>query len=156
MNEDLPNVEPEEKELQKMLTKWKKRGFEMNDNSEMILLEDKTAASQYNIDGEEFHSDYIRYCQLKAIIESGHAYHFVGKAGLFCPMKPGSGGGLLVRENNGKFSFAGGAKGYRWMEAEMVKAFGKQDDIDISYYDMLADKAVAAIDEYGDFETFAE
>ena len=156
MNEDLPDVTAEEKELQKMLTKWKKRGFEMSDNSEMILLEDKTAAAQYNIDSEEFHRDYIRYCQIKAIIESGHAYHFVGKAGLFCPMKPGAGGGLLVRENGGKFSYAGGAKGYRWMESEMVKALGKQNEIDISYYDMLADKAVAAIEEYGNFDTFSE
>lgn len=155
MNEDLPNVEAEEKELQKMLTKWKKRGFEMTDNNEMILLEDKGSEKQYNVDGEEFHRDYIRSCQLRAIIESGHAYHFVGKAGLFCPMKPGSGGGLLVRENGGKFSYAGGAKGYRWMEAEMVKALGKQADIDISYYAMLTDKAVAAINEYGDFEMFA-
>ena len=154
MNEDLPDVAAEEKELQKMQSKWKKRGFEMSDNSEMVLLEDKGAALQYNIDGEEFHRDYIRYCELRAIIQSGHAYHFVGKAGLFCPMKPGTGGGLLVRENNGKFSFAGGAKGYRWMEAEMVKSLGKEDDIDISYYAMLTDKAIAAINEYGDFEEF--
>ena len=121
-----------------------------------MLVEDKTAADRYNINDEEFHRDYIRKGQLEAIIESGHAYHFVGKAGSFCPMKPGAGEGLLVRENGGKFSYAGGAKGYRWMEAEMVKSLGKQDDIDISYYAMLTDKAVAAINEYGDFEMFAE
>lgn len=155
MNEDLPDVAAEEKELQKIQTKWKKRGFEMSDNSEMILLEDKTAASQYNIDGEEFHKDYIRVCELRATISGGHAYHFVGKAGLFCPMKPGAGGGLLVRENNGKYSYAGGTKGFRWMESEMVKALGKEDEIDISYYAMLTDKAIAAINEYGDFEEFS-
>lgn len=154
MNEDLPDVSEEEKELQKMQTKWKKRSFEMIDNNEMILLEDTAAAARYNIDRDEFHRDYIRYCELRSIIDSGHEYHFVGKAGSFCPMKPGSGGGLLVRDNNGKFSYAGGAKGYRWMEAEMVKVLGKENDIDISYYDTLADKARAAIEEYGDFYNF--
>lgn len=156
MNEDLPDTTAEEKELQKIQSRWKKRGFEMSDNNEMILLEDKNAASRYNINGDEYHQDYIRVCQLRAIIESGHDYHFVGKAGSFCPMKPGAGGGILVRENNGKFASAGGASGYRWMEAEMVKAFHKEDDVDISYYAMLTDKAVAAINEYGDFEMFAE
>ena len=154
MNEDLPDVSKEEKEEQKILSKWKKRGFEMSENSEMMLLEDKTAAPRYNIDGEEFHRDYIRWCELRAAICGGHAYHFVGKAGLFCPMKPGTGGGLLVRENNGKYSYAGGSKGYRWMESEMVKNLGKENDIDISYYRMLCDKAEAAIEEYGDFYTF--
>lgn len=156
MNEDLPDVTAEEKELQKLITRWKKRGFELIDNNEMMLIEDKAAAVRYNVNAEEFHRDYIRKGQLEGIIKSGHDYHFVGKAGSFCPMKPGTGGGLLVRENGGKFSFAGGAKGYRWMEAEMVKAFHKEDDIDISYYAMLTDKAVAAISEYGDFEMFAE
>lgn len=155
MNEDLPDVSEEEKELAKIQSKWKKRGFEMNDSNEMILLEDKTASTQYNIDGEEFHGDYIHWCELRSIITSGHAYHFVGKAGSFCPMKPGTGGGLLVRENNGSYAFAAGAKGYRWMEAEMVKSMGKEDDIDISYFDDLADKAKAAIEEYGDFYTFS-
>ena len=42
------------------------------------------------------------------------------------------------------------------MEAEMVKALGKEDDIDTQYYSVLIDKAVALINEYGDFDIFAE
>lgn len=157
MNEDLPDVTKDEKELSRILTKWKKRGFELNDNNETMLIEsEKLISSQYGVNPEEYHKDYIRKEELEAIISSGHQYHFVGKAGLFCPMKPGAGGGELVRENNGKFSYAAGAKDYRWMEAEMVEFYHKEKDIDMGYYADLVDKAIASINEYGDFEMFAE
>lgn len=90
-----------------------------------------------------------------------HAYRFVGKVGLFCPIKPGCGGGELLRidknvdENgNPKFFYATGTKGYRWLESEMVKELGKEGDIDLSYYDKLVDAAVESISKYGDFEWF--
>lgn len=83
-----------------------------------------------------------------------HDYHFVGKAGLFCPIKPGAGGGLLMREKEGKYYAATGTKGYRWLEAEMVKQLNKEDDIDLTYHRTLVDKAVATISKYGDFEWF--
>lgn len=57
--------------------------------------------------------------------EDEHDYRFVGKVGLFCPMIKGAGGGVLLREKDGKYYAATGSKGYRWMEAEMVKATGK-------------------------------
>lgn len=88
-------------------------------------------------------------------ISQGHNYVFVGKAGLFCPMMPGAGGGLLMREKDGKYSSATGAKGYRWMESEVVRAVGKEDYIDRRYYAALVDEAIATISEYGDFEAFA-
>lgn len=80
-----------------------------------------------------------------------HQYKFVGKVGSFLPIKPGKGGGLLVRDQNGKMYSAEGAKGYRWLETEVVKNLGMEDDIDISYYAVMADKAVAHIEEFGDF-----
>lgn len=91
--------------------------------------------------------------------EGEHNYRFIGKVGLFCPVKTGCGGGELLREGkdkdgNTKYSSATGAKGYRWLEAEMVKELGKEADIDRSYYDKLVDDAVTAISEYGDFEWF--
>ena len=84
-----------------------------------------------------------------------HDYHFVGKAGRFCPILPGKGGGLLMREKDGKYSFATGTKGYRWLESEMVKELGREKDIDKSYYNAMVDEAKAAIDKYCDFEWFA-
>jgi hypothetical protein len=91
------------------------------------------------------------------MIADGHDYRFVGKVGSFCPMKEGTGGGVLYREGedkagNKKYFAATGSKGYRWMESEMVETLGKENDIDRSYYDGLVNDAVAAISQYGDFE----
>ena len=87
-------------------------------------------------------------------MEGEHVYHFVGKAGSFCPIKEGCGGGLLLRESNGKYNSATGAKGYRWMESEMVKTLGKENEIDRRYYATMVDDAAASISEYGDLEWF--
>lgn len=91
--------------------------------------------------------------------EGDHDYRFVGKVGLFCPIKPGYGGGELVREGtdkdgNVKYSSATGAKDYRWLESEAVQLLKKEKAIDRSYYDSLVDGAVETISKYGDFERF--
>ncbi len=91
--------------------------------------------------------------------EGEHNYHFVGKVGNFCPIKPGCDGGELLREakdkeGNIKYDSATGASGYRWLEAEMVKELGKDNDIDRSYYNQMVNDAIDAIREYGDFEWF--
>lgn len=96
---------------------------------------------------------------LDEMIAEGHCYIFVGKVGRFCPIKPGCGGGELLREGtdaygNLKYSSATGAKGYRWLESEMVRELGKQDDVDKNYYRGLVDAAIAEISKYGDFERF--
>lgn len=96
--------------------------------------------------------------------EGEHDYHFVGKVGNFCPIKPGCGGGVLVREAKAKDgsikydSVTGTLKPdktpYRWLEAEAVKTLGKEADIDKTYHRVLVDKAVDFIAEHGDFERF--
>ena len=98
--------------------------------------------------------------ELKDLIAKTHNYIFIGRIGRFCPIKPGCGGGLLVRENvdkktgEVKYASATGAKGYRWLESEAVLNAGKQDDIDKRYFNNLVDEAVKAISQYGDFEGF--
>lgn len=94
------------------------------------------------------------YLDMNEGAEDKHNYIFVGKVGRFCPMKPGTGGGVLYREKDGKYFAATGTKGYRWMESEMVKNLGKENDIDNSYFDNLVDEAKDAINEYGSFEDF--
>lgn len=84
---------------------------------------------------------------------------FIGRVSRFCPIKPGCGGKELLREGrdkdgNVKYSAATGTKGYFWLESETVKALGKEEDIDRSYYDKLVDDAIDAISKYGDFEQF--
>lgn len=134
-NEELPNVTDEEKQLAKLIKEAKDSG----------------KLSELNLASPPTGSELER---LINIISSGHDYQFVGKAGSFCPIIPGEGGGLLMREKDGKYSFATGSTGYRWMEAEMVKVLGKEDKIDHRYYHSLVDSAVASISEYGDFEAF--
>lgn len=135
-NETLPDVSEYEKELEILRKKWPDK------------------EGQYPMDYDEVVAD------LEAKIEPGHNYIFVGKVGSFCPMKPGYNGGLLLREvvdkKTGKKSYAsaGGTKGYRWLESEMVKQLGKEDGIDRGYYDAMVDTAVADISQYGDFEWF--
>ena len=127
MNEHLPDVSDAEKDLAKIETKFKKGEID---------------EAEYNTRKEEY----------GLIIATGHDYKFIGKVGAFCPIKPGCGGGLLVREKDGKYYSATGSKGYRWLESEMVQ--NNQDIIDISYYKELVDEAVETISEYGDFEMF--
>ena len=129
MNESLPDVSDYEKEFEKVENKYKKG--QLSD----ITFENTCA-------------------ELNKHIEEGHSYQFIGKVGSFCPIKPGCGGGILVAERNGKYDAATGTKGYRWLEAEMVKEFNKENDIDRTYYDDLVTNAVHDIASYGDFEWF--
>ena len=133
MNEALPDVSEQEKELEKFIKRCKDAGIvpDLSGNS-----------GDEELDG------------LIAQIAKGHDYHFIGKVGLFCPVKDGCGGGILVREKDGKYYAATGSKGYRWLEADMVKVLGKENDIDRSYYDEMVDEAVSTISQYGDFEWF--
>lgn len=91
---------------------------------------------------------------LKEEIAQGHNYHFIGKVGLFTPIKPGRGGGLLMREKGGKYSAVTGTKDYRWLEAEMVQTLGKEDAVDRSYYEKMVADAVTAIEQYVNFDWF--
>lgn len=129
MNESYPDVTAEEKQFKNLESKYKKG--ELSDT----LFENECAS-------------------LRERIEAGHNYIFVGKVGLFCPIKPGRGGGTLVCKRDDKYSAVTGTKGYRWLESEIVKQNGKEDDIDKSYYNKLVDDAVSTISEFGDIEWF--
>lgn len=85
-----------------------------------------------------------------------HNYIFVGRTGLFCPVKPGCGGGLLTRiDDDGKCSAVTGTTGYRWMEAEQIKELELGEDvIDMNYFRALVDAAADNISKYGYLEEF--
>jgi energy-coupling factor transporter ATP-binding protein EcfA2 len=133
MNEDLPDVSEQEKKVAFAVKKAKEFGIAID-------------ISKPTGDGE--------LDSLLEEIAKGHNYRFIGKVGRFCPIKPGCGGGLLMREKDGKYYAATGSKGYRWLESEMVSELGKEDDIDRSYYDKLVNEAVESISKFGDFEWF--
>ena len=101
----------------------------------------------------------IKDDELSALISRGHDYYFVGRTGLFCPIKKGCGGGWMLRLKDGKYYSVTGTKDIRWLEAETVKTLGKEDDIDKEYFEKLIDDAVASIDEVGGkgaFERFID
>lgn len=133
MNEDLPDVSEQEKGLEKFIKRCKDAG---------IIPDLSGNSGDGELDG------------LIAQIAKGHNYIFIGKVGSFCPIKEGCGGGLLMREKDGKYYAATGSKGYRWLESEMVKELGKEADINRSYYDNMVSDAVNTISQYGDFEWF--
>lgn len=85
-----------------------------------------------------------------------HNYNFIGKVGAFCPVYQGRGGGVLLREKDGKYFAATGTKGYRWLEADMVRELRREDDIDRGYYTALVDEALDTISKFGDVEQFLE
>ena len=128
MNENLPDVSDLEKDLSKAETKFKK--------------------------GQITEDEWNMFCEkINPMISEGHSYKFIGKVGSFCPIIPGKGGGVLVREKDGKYYAATGSKGYRWLESELVRGTN-EDNIDKSYYNALVDTAVETISQYGDFEWF--
>ena len=128
MNENLPDVSEFEKELTKLTQKFRRE--EISEN-------------EFEVQSKVLNDE----------ISKGHDYQFVGRVGNFCPILPGHGGGLLVREQDGKYYSATGAKGFRWLESEMVRGIN-EDFIDKSYYNKLVDEAIATINNYGDFEWF--
>ena len=85
--------------------------------------------------------------QLKSQIAKQHDYKFVGRVGRFVPIKPGCGGGILVRRNGDKFDAVQGTKGYRWMEAENVRDTNMESNIDTSYWITEANNVYADIQE---------
>ena len=107
-----------------------------------------------------------------------HRYTFVGKVGSFLPVRQGCGGGLLMRKVNAddqipvdvwldekdvvdekdskkfnKFASVTGAKGYRWKEAELIKD-DFESQIDMIYYNNMADEAKNHIMEFCDYDLF--
>lgn len=162
MDEDLPSSELLEKEEEKLVRKWKKIGYELSDENDAKIDTEfapvltgipEKKMEQYA--KEQYHLDYLRLCEIREDIRKCHDYHFVGRAGLFCPIREGCGGGRLVRENGGKYGYAAGAKGYRWLEAETVKELGLEDSIDLGYFENLKLDAIRTISKFGDFDAFA-
>lgn len=155
--------------VEKCKTKW---GFVPGDN--------KKSGGEWTATGKQFQIPFIfktlfskedlvfdDYCVTKSVSsalyldmneklkEDEHFYQFVGKVGSFCPIKEGCGGGLLLREaGEDKYAAAEGTKGYRFLEAEDVFKLHKEADIDDGYFKEMADKAIDAINEYGDYGWF--
>jgi len=84
--------------------------------------------------------------------EEEHNYQFVGRAGSFVPIKPGLGGGQLMRIKDDKYYAATGTKGWRWLQAATVLEAKRERDIDMRYFDELVEKAKVTLEEFVEFE----
>lgn len=94
------------------------------------------------------------YSDLDEKIAKGHEYQFIGRVGLFCPVKEGTGGGIMYRYDGENYNAVAGTKGYRWKEAEIVKVNRLEDTIDESYYITLINDAIDTISQFGNYDDF--
>ena len=147
MNESLPDVSAEEKQADKYRATIRKL--------KKITEDEKESDDNRLIAQTEMVLTTTKLESLNEVIANGHNYVFIGKVGLFAPVKSGVGGGLLMREKDGKMYAASGTTGYRWIEAETVHDH-LEDVVDMSYFIALDDAAIDAINEYGDFYDFID
>lgn len=136
MNEGMPNVDIWETELERRLFN------EANPNSPQKKLSKDMADCTDDDIREE--------------IAKGHNYQFIGRVGRFYPIAPGKGGGLQMVLRDGKYNSVSGSKGYRWLEAELVKNLHKEGDRDIRYHDEMARSSIAKFNKFGDFDRFID
>jgi hypothetical protein len=131
--------------------------FKILFSHETITFEDMCETKQVNT---------AIYLDMNEDLKEGeHDYVFVGKVGQFTPVKPGCGGGILLRQKKDdeeSFDAVTGTKKkgtkdevYRWMESEVLKSMPDyMDMIDTSYFNDLANAAIDTINKFGDFDEF--
>ena len=154
--------------------------FEVEDVWDRICLIDKaqfigrTVDGEWSATGEAFQHPYVfkklfshedltfdDYCETKSVskgalyldMEDGSEMKFVGRVGRFCPVKNG---GTLYRVNEGKNYAAAGTKGYKWLEAEVVKSLGLENDIDEKYFEKVLDDARGSLIAFGNIDDFLD
>ena len=142
-NEKLPDVSAYEKELARRM------GIEVTETEEEHVTSEKKRKKKNELES-------VDISELESRISEGHDYHFVGRVGRFCPIKPGHGGGILTVLRDGKYSAVSGSKGYRWLESEVIQSLGREKDIDLNYYESLCTKSIEKIEKFGSFERFID
>lgn len=78
--------------------------------------------------------------------------HFVGRTGVFYPVKSGTGGGLLWRVLDGQLFSVSNTKGYLWKEAHLIRPH----ELDEDYYKETVTKAMQAIVNVGSYKDLIE
>ena len=136
-NESMVDVSEYEKERKKLIDKFRSKETGEFDNADALN----------------------RVKELDDLISAGHSLQFVGRIGQFTPVEPGSGGGILLRQNtdrfgNIKYDSAGGADCYRWLESESIRGTELEKHVDMRFYTSQVDEAIEEISKYGDAEWF--
>lgn len=92
----------------------------------------------------------------EGLVDGEHAYTHVGKVGAFVPVMPTTGGGILLRKKEDKYTAVVGSKGYRWKESDIVKTLEQEDTIDLLYFNTLMNDAIKTIEKFGPIEDFID
>jgi energy-coupling factor transporter ATP-binding protein EcfA2 len=97
----------------------------------------------------------IAYDRPLVLEEHQKELQFIGRSGLFIPVREGvNGGGRLYRINDGKSYAVAGTKNFLWMEAETVKGLEVEHLIDMDYFEGLAEDAKTTIEKYTGYGAF--
>lgn len=99
---------------------------------------------------------YLDFDAVKQPMFQYRGMQHVGRTGRFVPVTEKCGGALLLRVKDDKSYAVTGTKGHLWVEAEMAKSMGKKVEIDMTYFDNLAEEAYKAIDYFGSFAEFVK
>lgn len=86
-----------------------------------------------------------------AVLDVGQMI-FVGRTGSFVPVE--NGGALLWRVKDGKCYAVTGTKDHIWVESQIYEKNPSEYNVDMGYYNKMADKAIDTINKFGDFKEF--
>ena len=148
----------------------KKYGYIPSDN--------KKHSGEWTATGAQFQNGYIfktcftheplvfrDLCEAKAVKSAMYLMdednpdnlRFIGKVGLFCPIRKEDGGRKLVSETvkkDGKIGYNAvqGCKDFYWIESDALEE--DMNKVDLSYFNSLVKEAKNSIGLYGDYEWF--
>jgi hypothetical protein len=77
---------------------------------------------------------------------------FIGRVGRFVPIKENQFAGRLYRVVDDKCYAVTGTKNHLWLEADMYLSMQNECEIDMSYFERLAEDAKKTINKFGDFD----
>lgn len=139
--------------------------LDMNEDQEKL----KAAVESGKLVGDEINPVFItqeKNKKTKEMVDIYHLMHFVGKTGLFAPIKAGRGGGVLLVRTDDKYSAVQNTKKkgklaegeepvWRFLEAETIRENPDlENDISYEYWDIMAQAAKEHIQKYGDYDLF--
>jgi hypothetical protein len=116
----------------------------------------KTLFTKEEIEFEDLHearsilkgSMYLDFGQTDESTTISENSKFIGRTGVFVPVKEGCNGGILYRVLEDKAYHVPDTKGYLWKEASQAK----RDEIDMGYYDKKIASAMKQIEKFGTYE----
>ena len=141
-------------EKKKLIGKWSATGAQFAEPYvfKTLFTQEPIVFDDY-IQIKNVTSPALMYLDFNETLPEGqHYYKHIGKVGSFVPVMPNTGGGLLLRCKDEKYTSVVGTKGHRWKESELVKNLGQEDQIDLLYFNALVNDAIQTIEKFGSID----